>query len=446
MKKRFRTIIKVALVIFLMAVIFVLIEVGSLFSVPTTRLGPGQSYPEMPPDECHHYLALPVDHRDPSKGQFQGFYILSPKFHPGDEVVFFLTDGQMELVDTEPDFDFFGRILPGLSYVLIGVRGQSPTLFPEVYQKDGSVNISEAMALYDSDQQVEDIEAVRQDMGKKGLLPTNGKIRLMGASGAGVLAQQYLARYGGNVSRAILEVTGAPDLSLTKNISYSRDLDDYDPDIQKAFSQGVENQRAAPAALSYLLYNLARNSATGPQAMKEFLKKLNDGERAAYWKAWLVPQQNLALATFLLSLPSEVVVKVRMWELAGAALLEYAKSDRKPVNLLAEFSAEFLGEFLSKAEKGEIRPKSFSLDRSSFDGEVLVISGAEDIVFSPKIGQILAAEYKNSRLALLADGHRMLASQEYLPRLRTTFLLHGFSAGEFQDVFREKPQLNQNER
>lgn len=436
--------IKVALAIFLMAFIFILIKAGALFSVPTTRLGPGQFYPEMLPDESHHYVALPVDHRDPSKGQFQGFYILSPKFHPGDEVVFFLTDGQMELVDTEPDFNFFDRILPGLSYVLIGVRGQSPILFPEVYQKDGSVDLSKAMALYDSDQQVEDIEAVRQDMGKKGLLPPNGKIRLMGASGAGVLAQQYLARYGGNVSRAILEVTGAPDLSLVKNIPYSRDLDDYDPDIQKAFSKSVDNQRAAPATLAYLLYNLARNSATGPLAMKEFLKKLNNGERWACWKAWLVPQQNLPLAMFLLSIPSAIVVKVRMWELVGAELLEYAKSDRKPANLLTEFSAEFLKEFLSKAENGEIRPKSFHLDRSSFDGEILVISGAEDIVFSPKIGQILAAEYKNSRLALLADGHRMLASQEYLPRLRTTFLLHGFRDSEFQDVFREKPQLNQN--
>lgn len=35
-------------------------------------------------------------------------------------MVFFLTDGQMELVSPSPDFAFFEAELPGLSYVLIG--------------------------------------------------------------------------------------------------------------------------------------------------------------------------------------------------------------------------------------------------------------------------------------------------------------------------------------
>lgn len=47
--------------------------------------------------------------------------------------------------------------------MLIGVRGHSPTLFPEVY-KDGKVDYERALQLYSSDQQVEDIEYIRLDL------------------------------------------------------------------------------------------------------------------------------------------------------------------------------------------------------------------------------------------------------------------------------------------
>ncbi len=170
-------------------------KIRSLFDVPTTRLDLDKFYPEMPPDEKHHYLVMPIDHNNKNRGQFKGFYILSPNYHIGSEVIFILTDGQMELVDTEPDFNFFENLLPELSYVLIFVRGQSPTFFPEVYRKDGSIDFKEAMTLYNSDQQIEDIEIVRQDLLKKSLVPSDGKVMLLGASGAGVLAQQYMARY-----------------------------------------------------------------------------------------------------------------------------------------------------------------------------------------------------------------------------------------------------------
>ena len=52
----------------------------------------------------------------------------------------------MELVDLDPDFDFFEAMLGGASYVLIGVRGHAPTLLPEVY-RDGKVDHEQAMRL-----------------------------------------------------------------------------------------------------------------------------------------------------------------------------------------------------------------------------------------------------------------------------------------------------------
>jgi hypothetical protein len=79
---------------------FLFLKYRALFRPPSTRLALNRFYREMPPDERHHYLFLPVDHKDASRGQFKSFYILSPSFAKGGPVVFLLTDGQMELVDT----------------------------------------------------------------------------------------------------------------------------------------------------------------------------------------------------------------------------------------------------------------------------------------------------------------------------------------------------------
>ena len=67
-------------------------------AVPITRLAAGDYYPEMPPDEYHHYIQIPIDHQDPSLGNFTDFYLLNPGFKAGSSVVFWLFDNQQEMV------------------------------------------------------------------------------------------------------------------------------------------------------------------------------------------------------------------------------------------------------------------------------------------------------------------------------------------------------------
>ena len=111
----------------------------------------------------------------------------------------------------------------------MGNRGVSPTLFPEVFNEDGSVNYPLAMKLYGSKEQIDDIEAVRQDMQNKGLLPEDGKIMIYGGSGGGVLVQQYLDKYGDHVSRALIESSGGPDLARVHNVTFIKNTYDYFP-------------------------------------------------------------------------------------------------------------------------------------------------------------------------------------------------------------------------
>jgi hypothetical protein len=202
-------------------------EYRTFTAVPTTRLVAGSYYPEMPPDSHHYYLQLPVDHNDPSKGNFTDFYVLSPHFKPDENVIFWLFDNQQEavgMINSSGDFEDFENNLGELSYVLIGNRGVNPTLFPEVYNKDGSVNYSLAIELYGSAQQIDDLEAVRQDMQNQGLLPPDGRIILYGGSGGGFLVQQYLDKYGSHVSRALIEFSGAHDLAQQHNVTFASSL------------------------------------------------------------------------------------------------------------------------------------------------------------------------------------------------------------------------------
>ena len=121
-------------------------QVRKMAEPPRTRLAAGQTYPELPPDDHHLYLQLPLDHGDPSRGTFTAFYILSPRFRPGDQPVFMLFDNQQEavgMVRAEADFRYFDDLIgPNMSYVLIGNRGVSPTLFPEVFRQDGTPDLT----------------------------------------------------------------------------------------------------------------------------------------------------------------------------------------------------------------------------------------------------------------------------------------------------------------
>lgn len=184
------------------------------YKIPKSRISLNETYAEMPQDSFHHYINLPVDHHQTTKCLYRAFYQLSPNFYKSKNITFLLTDGQMELLSTKTNFPFFANVLGEAFYVLIGVRGHSPTLFPEVY-KDGKVNYEMALRLFDSDQQIMDIECVRLNLIKKGILKKDDKINIFGASGVGVLAQLYISKYGSNVNRVILESTGVPIFSLS---------------------------------------------------------------------------------------------------------------------------------------------------------------------------------------------------------------------------------------
>ncbi|MBS1797502.1 MAG: hypothetical protein JSS81_27005 [Acidobacteria bacterium] len=393
----------------------------SFYAVPQSRLAAGAVYPEMPEDDFHHYIDLPLDHLHPERGTFRAFYQFGPNFYRSRPVTFLLTDGQMELVGLQTDFDFFEDVLPGVAYVLVGVRGQSPTLFPEVF-KDGKIDYEAALDLYGSDQQIEDIEAVRRQLVAGGILKPGEKINVFGASGAGVLAQQYVSKYGTNVERLLLESTGAPDLARQNGSRYSPDFKDFNPEAAPIFDSLVAQKTVDKRELANVLYQLGRTEKEPRAAQTALLESLRDGGNL--WRYRLKPPMNLSILNYVIKSPSELAARVRWFELVGADLLRYDGACE--TNLLYEISSEAVSDLLDFHRRANRPAKEFVIDRQNFAGEVLILKGTEDVVFSDDIARSLEKAYPHAKALFFKDGHRMLNDKERYRQIRKNFLDIGF--------------------
>jgi len=432
------------LTILLGSLVYGYYEYEKFTSVPTTRLAVGSYYPEMPPNNHHYYLQLPIDHNDPSKGNFTDFYILSPNFKQGEETIFWLFDNQQEavgMINSSSDFEYFENKLGGLSYVLIGNRGVNPTLFPEVYNKNGTVNYSLALKLYGSAQQIEDIESVRQDMQKKGLLPPDGRIMLYGGSGGGFLVQQYLDNYGSHVSRALIEFSGAPDIAQQYNVTFSSNLYEHNPEAARIYFTLSQNETRP--SLAYTMFKLGlegdKDSQTRIAESQIEGSKLRD--KYLYFKKWINPPYNFPLVNFIIGIPSEVEVKVRIYELIGADLQEYNPTSPQEVNLMYEWTRIVIADFLKANDEGIIPTPYFNLNRSNYTGEIMVWSGKGDQDFNQQTATWISTSYPNSKQAIFNDAHKRGRYDDYYLNFRKAFFVTGLNSSETQSYFQDTRQL-----
>ena len=405
-------------------------------SIPTTRLKAGEYYKEMPPDSKHIYLELPVDHNNPEKGSFTDFIILSPDYDPNKPIIFFLTDGQQAKVHPECSYYLFDQRLKDMSYVLIGRRGHFPTLFPEVYNENGKLNYNKALDLYGSKQFVEDIECVRRYLVRKKLIPENKKIMLYGRSGAGFLAQQYLNKYGKHVSRVILESTGAPDLADKIDSTFQAPLSEIYLAPCVSFLN-IKNNPDFGFMISKIPYK--EGIKYNPEKQIAEIKKLSEDKGFSYYKYWFkLPYNFLLVKKMMTLLPMNAAVFVRLYELTGMDLINY---DKLPENIMYSWLNNMLSDYMERAKSGKIPIPSYAIDRRKFSGEVLVISGTMDHVFSIRMGQALRGNYKNSKFLVFNDNHELLRYPEYYKTLRTVFFYKGFNSKEFQKILNEKPDI-----
>jgi pimeloyl-ACP methyl ester carboxylesterase len=124
-----------------------------------------------------------------------------------------------------------------------------------------------------------------------------------------------------------------------------------------------------------------------------------------------------------------------MYELLGADLRRYGDTARSERSLMYPWTAKALEAYLAAG----VAIPDLRIDRSRYQGEVLVISGLEDVVFSPEIGQVLASAYPHGRFVAVHGGHRLEQDRAYQSSLRTAFFLTGLHAPRTEALLASPP-------
>ncbi len=411
-------------------------------SVPSKRLDMASYYQEMVPDEKHIYIEMPLDHDNPDLGKYKGFYILSPNFSPKQNIIFYLTDGQQNKVHPSVSFELFEEKLVGLSYVVLGRRGHYPTLFPEVYDKNGNLEFQKAMNLYGTQQQIEDIEMVRKDLERKGYLPSDGKIMLFGTSGAGILIQEYLAKYPNHVSRVILEATGAQDIALKYNITFGSTFTPVikaeNPQILTKLERVLADHQEKRAAICFMLFKIHQQDLNWKHTCVTLINEMANNSFETYYAKLCNPNYNFYLSSFLMSFPMMDATKVRMFELHGEDLLKYVNNSGS-INIAYEWEKVMLQEYIEQTVSGVISVPTINLhnQRSKYIGEVLLLNGIEDNVFAPEMAKILGMTYPNARTALFQDTHAMNYNNKEYQKIRASFFTTGLYFKELDGLIKK---------
>ena len=185
------------------------------------------------------------------------------------------------------------------------------------------------------------------------------------------------------------------------------------------------------------LQNRIANSRSGTSSL--------EGEQA-YITGWLTPANNFPLVRCMLDAPRELEVKVRVYELVGDDLERYHPASAQKVCLGYEWIRVILADFLKAHENGEIPVTKIQLNRSGYDGEVMIWSAAFDQVFSEQMGQWMRQSYPHARLAIFSDSHERRKDPEYRREFRKAFFLHGLYSPEVQACFDDPRQLNAVEK
>lgn len=154
--------------------------------------------------EGQYYVSAPLDYAQASDGRFNLYYDVSKKWKKAQPTVFLILDGE-QFRDAAGAADVEKESLQSqkVNVVYIEPRGHkcSPIAGIDVEKSGGW---EKAWRIYNFQNYIDDIETVRDDLQKKNLLPTSGKISLMGRYGGGELILHYAAKYPQSLEKAIL--------------------------------------------------------------------------------------------------------------------------------------------------------------------------------------------------------------------------------------------------
>ncbi|HLK56773.1 MAG TPA: alpha/beta fold hydrolase [Chthonomonadaceae bacterium] len=382
--------------------------------------------PPAPPADLGRTLRVPLDHKANNLGQADLYYEFGAPYDPAKPVVFALADAQQFYL-RKGSVAQLQQELFGDAFNVVGIvnRGATPAFIHAALDANGKPDWIKAWRIFQTDQYLDDIEAVRC-----ALVGKRGQILLWGQSGGAMLVHQYLARYGAHVRRAFTAAAVNPFMEGELGLNSDRfweEIGKDDPALQPLLLDALKRYAARRPAL---IMTLQRQNFFVPKerlsveraALIRALAAGDDRRFEEAQKAYQVPE----VSRFFDS-PEGIPVRIREFEFfypSGAR--ERLKSGVLYPDL--ENTYNFAKPLVELCEAGKIPPPALDLPKlHTLRTEVFLLSGRWDHTVDYRSAIALAAAYPHHALFLADDDHEFFKMEKSgdSTRLLRAFLAFG---------------------
>ncbi|MDD5091898.1 MAG: hypothetical protein PHQ23_13405 [Candidatus Wallbacteria bacterium] len=287
---------------------------------------------------------------------------------------------------------------------------------------------------------------------KKGLLPEHGKIMMFATSGGGILVEQYLEKYGHNVTRALIESSCGVDVARKHGRTIFSVLTDRfkseNTELYRKLEQIVENGRVNRKLFTYMIQRPPFFNLAGESVSIDLINEVAAGRLWKYRRNLLKPPQNFYFVDYMCHLPVSIATRVRIYEVFSEDLFTYWQGSFSTINLMYEWAQNMVSDFLEAQKQGLIQPFKLDLSasRKKYGGEFMIMYGDKEHTISWEVAKITASEYPESAFALFHEVHLMEepANVDLYRSLRRTFFQEGLNSQKFRDLMNDSRQLNKD--
>jgi pimeloyl-ACP methyl ester carboxylesterase len=388
-------------------------------------------------DFYNRNIQLPIDYENPAAGTFSLYYQLTSNFDFNRPTIIFFYDGQQEygrpgkVDDLAKEYDFFEFF----NVVRYQYRGRKYS-YIELKNSDGTVNWEKAYRVMSSEQAVEDIERIRQDLFKD---RPDTKVFVYGRSGGGYLIQRYLAKYSKNVKRAFIE--SAPHPIIMKQLGNPESKYLYNllmktnPALNDKLNTVLGRKIVPDLNLLWILKGIPYKSKNPKGELAKLINELYQGKKSLY-------EQYLRRQGFDFSKALVPEKKMSAWEIGGVLvpvefILEY-KSGPEPnyVDPLYACLGKASEPYIRLIEEKKVEaPVPVPLEKfKEVETEVFWLTGKNDHVSPYQVGIELGNYFKNYELFIADDNHNLTIHKGCYLLLRNAFFQYGIGSKKLQEV------------
>lgn len=378
-------------------------------------------------------IRVPLDHKRPELGEAPLYYEFGAPYDRRKPVVFIVADAQQYYV-RHGSVAALQKALFGDDFNVVGIvgRGSTQEFIKATVAADGQPDWLRAWRIFNSEQWIDDIDAVRRS-----ILGDKGKILLYGRSGGGFLVHQYLAKYGAHAQRAFTSSALNPFIVNELGLStdhFWEEIGAYDRSLQPMLRKVLDER---PQERQTIIKTLQRQNffvplERLPSARAELIRALASGDTRRYEEAQKEYQVDLTQKT--LTSPEGISVRVRIYEFfqpSGARVL----LNRDAIYPDLENQYNIAEPLLKLNDAGKIAAPTLDFTKlHKLDTEVFILAGRWDHTTDYRSSIALSFNYPRRQLFIANDNHvfSTLNEKGLVNRLVQSFLLFGLDSEQFR--------------